>query len=162
MAAPAIVALIWFGMLVGVSFLATPVKFVVQDLSLATALQVGQITFAFFTKMEWGLAAALVAASAFGWARARRTRPLVLGLALALAASVIAQALWLLPALDARVVAIVAGDAPPPSSHHALYAGLEAAKALMLAVLALVALRRPPPPRSIADDTASPELSDRR
>lgn len=147
--APAIVALIWFGMLIGVSFLATPVKFMVQDLSLATALQVGQATFGLFTKVEWGLATALVAASAFGW----RTRPLVLALALALAVSIIVQALWLLPALDARVTAIVAGDAPPPSMHHTLYAGLEAVKGVMLAVLAFVALRRPPHARSLADDT---------
>ena len=147
--AAAIIALIWFGMLIGVSFLATPVKFVVQDLSLATALQVGQATFGLFTKIEWGLAAALVATSAFGW----RTRPLVLGLAVALTASVIVQALWLLPALDARVAAIVAGEAPPPSSHHTLYAGLEAVKAVMLAVLAFLALRRPSHARSLADDT---------
>ena len=149
--APAIVALIWFGMLIGVSFLATPVKFVVQDLSLATALQVGQATFGLFTKVEWGFAAALVAASAFGW----RTRPLVLALAIALAASVTAQALWLLPALDARVDAIMTGETPPPSSDHTLYAGLEAAKAVMLAVLAFLALRRLPHPRSIADDTTT-------
>ena len=149
--APAIVALIWFGMLIGVSFLATPVKFVVQDLSLATALQVGQATFGLFTKVEWGFAAALVAASAFGW----RTRPLVLALAIALAASVTAQALWLLPALDARVDAIVTGETPLPSSDHTLYAGLEAAKAVMLAVLAFLALRRLPHARSIADDTTT-------
>lgn len=136
--AAAIIALIWFGMLIGVSFLATPVKFVVQDLSLATALQVGQATFGLFTKVEWGLAAALVAASAFGG----RTRPLVLALALFLVISVIAQAAWLLPALDVRVAAIVAGETPSPSAHHAIYAGLEAAKALMLAVLAFFALRR--------------------
>lgn len=136
--AAAIIALIWFGMLIGVSFLATPVKFVVQDLSLATALQVGQATFGLFTKVEWGLAAALVAASAFGG----RTRPLVLALALFLVISVIAQAAWLLPALDVRVAAIVAGETPSPSAHHAIYAGLEAAKALMLAVLTFLALRR--------------------
>lgn len=136
--APAIVALIWFGMLIGVSFVATPVKFVVQDLSLATALQVGQATFGLFTKIEWGLVAALFATSTPEW----RTRPLVLALALALGASVIVQATWLLPALDVRVATIVAGQTPPPSWHHAIYAGVEAAKALALSMLALCPPRR--------------------
>lgn len=34
----AVIALIWLGMLIGVSFLATPAQFVVQDLSLPAAL----------------------------------------------------------------------------------------------------------------------------
>lgn len=132
------VALIWLGMLIGVSFLATPVKFVVPDLTLALALQVGQATFAAFTRVEWLLAAALVAASAFGW----RERPLLLALALALAGVVALQGAWLLPALDARVAQIVAGHTPPPSSHHALYAGLEVLKALALIAASFCALNK--------------------
>lgn len=134
----AVIALIWLGMLIGVSFLATPVKFVVADLSMPVALQVGQATFHLFAKTEWGFAAALMGVSAL----ALRTRPVVLAISLLIAAGVLAQALWLLPALDARVGEIVAGGAPAPSAHHALYAGLEAAKALMLAMMAFLCLRR--------------------
>ena len=139
--APAIIALIWLGMLVGVSFLATPVKFVVQDLSLPVALQVGQATFDLFARVEWGLAAALVATSGLAW----RQRPLTRVLVLAIAGVVAVQAVWLLPALDARVDQIVAGVTPAASSHHMLYASLEAAKALLLAAAAFLALRRAGP-----------------
>lgn len=139
--APAIVALIWLGMLIGVSFLATPVKFIVQDLSLPVALQVGQATFDLFARVEWGLAAALVATSGLAW----RQRPLTLVLVLAIAGVVAVQAVWLLPALDARVDQIVAGVTPAASSHHMLYASLEAAKALLLAAAAFLALRRAGP-----------------
>lgn len=139
--APAIVALIWLGMLIGVSFLATPVKFIVQDLSLPVALQVGQATFDLFARVEWGLAAALVATSGLAW----RQRPLTLVLVLAIAGVVAVQAVWLLPALDARVDQIVAGVTPEASSHHMLYASLEAAKALLLAAAAFLALRRAGP-----------------
>jgi len=128
-------------MLVGVSFLATPVKFVVQDLSLPVALQVGQATFDLFARVEWGLAAALVATSGLAW----RQRPLALVLVLAIAGVVAVQAVWLLPALDARVDQIVAGVTPAASSHHMLYASLEAAKALLLAAAAFLALRRARP-----------------
>ena len=133
----AAIALIWLGMILGVSFLATPVKFVVQDLALPVALQVGQATFALFVRVEWALAAVLLAACALSW----RTRPFALMLTGVLAVFVVLQAVWLLPALDARVAAIVAGAAPPPSAHHNLYAAFEAAKALLLAALSITLLR---------------------
>jgi hypothetical protein len=137
-AAPAaVIALVWLGMLIGVSFLATPVKFVVQDLSMPVALQVGRATFALFSRVEWLLAAALLFAAGWRW----RTRPVVLTLAVATGAAVLAQGAWLLPALDVRVAMIVAGGTPPASPHHALYAGIEAMKAIALAVLAAMALR---------------------
>lgn len=142
----AVIALVWLGMVLGVSFLATPVKFVVQDLSLPVALQVGQATFALFARIEWLLATALGIAAVWRW----RRRPLVLMLALAVCAAVLAQAVWLLPALDARVAMIVAGGTPPASSHHALYAGLEAMKAITLALLAVIALRHVPAPTQVA------------
>ena len=134
--APAIVALIWLGMILGVSFLATPVKFAVEDLSLPVALQVGQATFGLFTKVEWVLAAALMGTSAWTW----RTRPLLLALSIAAAGGVTLQALWLLPILDERVASIVAGQTPPPSPYHVLYAWVEAIKAALLAGAALLAL----------------------
>jgi len=70
--ASAATALVWLGMLIGVSFLATPVKFVVKDLSLPVALQVGQATFGLFTNVEWLCAGALLGLGLPGW----RTRPL--------------------------------------------------------------------------------------
>jgi hypothetical protein len=136
--AAAVIALIWLGLLLGVSFLATPVKFVVHDLTLPVALQVGQATFALFARVEWMLAAALLLAAGWAW----RARPVSFALAVLVAAGVLAQATWLLPALDARVAQIVAGVSPPRSPHHTLYAGLEAAKAVLLAALAFLALRR--------------------
>jgi hypothetical protein len=136
--AAAVIALLWLGMLIGVSFVATPVKFVVQDLTLPVALQVGQATFALFARIEWVFAAVLFFACAF----AARERPISFVLAAVLGAVVLAQGAWLLPALDVRVDDIVAGGAPPPSSHHMLYAALEAAKAVALTALAVLALRQ--------------------
>jgi hypothetical protein len=43
-----------------------------------------------------------------------------------------AQAAWLIPALDVRVSAILAGQTPPASNLHALYIGAELAKVLWL------------------------------
>lgn len=134
---PLLVAAIWIGLLGGVSFLATPVKFQAESLSLAVALDVGRVTFRVFSGVEQILAVLLLLAVLLAGGRTwRLLAVLLLGGLLAL------QALWLLPALEARIAAIIAGVAPPPSLHHMAYATAEAVKLLLLAALAAAGLRR--------------------
>jgi hypothetical protein len=45
-----IAAILWLGLLLGVSFLATPAKFLAPSLALPVALDVGRHTFAVFNK----------------------------------------------------------------------------------------------------------------
>lgn len=136
-AVTAFVALAWLGMLVGVSFLATPVKFLAPSLELPVALDVGRVTFAAFSKAEWGLSLFLVIATFIP--KAPRGEVLLTAVAVLIVG---VQALWLLPALDARVAAVIAGSPLEPSAHHAAYAVLEAAKAFALIAVALIALFR--------------------
>lgn len=128
----AFVAVFWAGMLAGVSFLATPVKFQAGSLSLPVALEVGNVTFRAFGRLEWGLAIVLVATALV--ARAPRVGA---GCSVLVATVVAIQSLWLLPVLDARVAAVIAGSSLPPSPHHLLYIVAEAAKLLLLCVVAL-------------------------
>ena len=136
-AALCLIPAIWLGLLIGVSFIATPVKFAAPTLELGPALDVGRVTFGLFSRIEWGVAAVLVLAVAF--AKAAQVRGLMAG---ALAIMLAVQALWLLPVLDARVAAVIAGEPLPPSWHHTAYAGLEVAKAALLLALAVAGLRR--------------------
>jgi hypothetical protein len=126
----AIVALVWIGALLGVSFLATPVKFLAPSLSLPAALDVGRQTFHWFTRVELVLAAAaLLAALVYERPRLASWRGayavLLSGLLLA---AVALQILWLLPLLDARVEVIIQGGMPPPARFHDAYVLIEAAK----------------------------------
>lgn len=136
-AVAAFVSLVWLGMLLGVSFLATPVKFQALSLELGVALEVGRVTFDIFTKIEWGLALLLVIATFFP--RAPRAE-MVFTAAAVLVVSI--QAFWLLPVLDMRVEAVISGEPLPPSMHHMAYAFLEAVKAVALGAVGLVALFR--------------------
>jgi len=130
-------AVLWLGTLFGVSFLATPVKFQAPSLDLPTALDVGRVTFALFSRVEWGLCTVLLTAMYVGRDGAVR---LVIGVALALL--LLIQALWLLPILDARVGEIIAGTSVASSHHHVLYVGAEIAKALLLLRLGVSAMWR--------------------
>lgn len=130
---------VWLGMLIGVSFIATPLKFQAPSLSLPVALEVGHVTFALFSMIEWASAWILALAVLVAWPLHWRQ-----GIALLLCLLVALQGLWLLPELDLRVAAIVAGGRPEPSYHHGAYALLEAVKALALLLLVLAGSRRGP------------------
>ena len=129
-------AILWLGLLLGVSFLATPVKFEAASLTLPVALDVGRVTFALFSKVEWAMAALTTAC--FLAARPGRFPAIAVSLLVALLAL---QSIWLLPILDARLGAVIAGTPPPPSSHHVIYVAVEGVKALLLTGLGLSALR---------------------
>lgn len=126
-----LLSLLWAGIVIGVSFIATIAKFGAPSLTLPVALDVGRHTFAPLARIEWGLWAVLAMAV---WASgAGRLR---LAVTAFLAGLLLLQALWLLPVLDARVSLILAGTVPPPSRLHLLFIAGEAAKIGMLAVLA--------------------------
>lgn len=129
-----LVAALWLGLLLGVSFLAAPVKFQAASLALPVALDVGQVTFALFSRVEWAVAA--LTAVCLLIARPGKGAAAIF---LPVLAIVLLQALWLLPVLDARLEAVIAGNPPPPSSHHLVYIAADAAKALLLAALAVAA-----------------------
>lgn len=124
------VAIFWLGLLIGVAFLATPVKFMAPSLSLPVALDVGRYTFYVFNKVEWVLAAVLIVAPSGGgtaWPRL---------LAIAAGLLVIVETVWMLPVLDHRVALIIAGQTPPAADLHSLYIAMEVAKVLVLASIA--------------------------
>ena len=133
-AAFAFFAIAWLGVLLGVSFLATPVKFQAPSLTLPVALDVGRATFALLAKVEWVLCAILLALALI----ARRRVWIVV--AAGLGGLLVLQALWLLPVLDARVGQIIAGQPVAPSNHHLVYIAVDSVKALALLGLSLAAL----------------------
>ena len=124
------VAALWVGLLLGVSFLATPVKFLAPSLSLAVALDVGRHTFAVFNKVEW-LLAAITLLLLFG-VRSRFSTLMII----VICAVVVAETFWLLPELDRRVDLIIAGQQPPASTRHSLYIVLEIVK--LVALIAVI------------------------
>ena len=125
-----LVAVLWAGLLLGVSFLATPVKFLAPSLSLPVALDVGRQTFMVFNWVEVALALLLIALTAGGtplrWIRA---------IAVTIALIVAMQTLWLLPLLDDRVQVILDGSTPPPSALHMIYAAADTLKLVLLGLI---------------------------
>lgn len=120
---PAWVCFLWVGISVGVTMIATPVRFTAPSITRPVALDVGRVVFAALNKIELlALVLLLVVVRVAGLTRRWWA---LCGL---LALIVLAQGAWLIPELAARTDIIIAGGRPPASYAHAAYSSLELIK----------------------------------
>jgi hypothetical protein len=126
------ICLIWVGLLIGVSFLATPVKFMAPSLSLLTGLDVGRHTFMVFNQIEVALAVVILTLATARW-------ELLTGItAFWVSVIVFVQSTAVLPALGARTEALIRGEFLEPSSLHTAYIALDIVKLLVLGGLVAI------------------------
>lgn len=130
---------IWLGMVLAISFMEAPVKFLVPSLTRAVALDVGRTVFTAFHILQAVMALAvlllslsLIKYSPWLWLAVLALLLIILAL----------QSFWLLPALTQRALAIGAGEVLAFSAHHIIYSALEGAKTLLLLCLAIFCLRQ--------------------
>ena len=127
----------WAGMTVGISIIATPVRFTAISITRPVALDVGRVVFAALNKAELlALVLLLVIVRV-----SDRSRQLWAWCAI-LILIVLAQGAWLLPELAARTDIIMAGGELPPSSAHAIYSSLELVKIGLLLFLGFSSLAK--------------------
>ena len=132
---PAWVCFLWIGITVGISMIATPVRFTAPTITRPVALDVGRVVFTALNKAELvALVLLLIVVRVAGLARQWWAVASVLALI------VLAQGVWLIPELAARTDIIVAGGEPPPSYAHAIYSSLELLKIGLLMFLGFSAL----------------------
>ena len=128
---------LWAGIIVGVSFLATPAKFMAPGLTLAVALDVGRRTFHVLTRVEHAAAALAIGLCILGHpGRFARLGVFLICVLLAI------QHFWLLPVLDGRVQQILDGSQAQTSPHHWVFVVLESVKVVSLIVTAVAAAWR--------------------
>jgi hypothetical protein len=132
-----VVASLWLGLLLGVSFLATPAKFLAPSLSLPVALDVGRHTFAVFNKAEWLLSVLLLSLVVVGI----RSRISCVA-AFTVALLTLTETVWLLPILDQHAGLVIAGQQPVASNYHSLYFAIEIAKVIALVLVVFLLARR--------------------
>jgi len=127
------IGLVWLGMILGVSFVATPLKFQLPGLTLEMALDIGRLVFGVFNKIE--IVFAVLMALLVILSKQRDKSVVALGVVWL---TLVLQTFWLLPVLLDRIEMIVQGQKPAPSALHSIYVMLEVVKALALAVYGIV------------------------
>ena len=96
----------WLGLLVGVSFFCTPIKFLLPDLTRNLSLQLGDLTFRYFNYIEWFVFVLLVLSSI--WALYEFKRPkFVFWMVVLLGLILVMDSFYLLPNLHNYVVLLV-------------------------------------------------------
>ncbi len=120
---------LWAGLLLGVSFIATPVKFMAPNLTMPVALEVGKATFHVFNKIEWGMLILVVLA-----AYLHSPHTLKWWLVGMLAMLMALESFWLLPALDIRADLVIAGGSTVPGKLHWFYIMADVIKLITLLV----------------------------
>ena len=133
---PAWICFIWVGITVGVTMIATPVRFTAPSITRPVALDVGRVVFAVLSNVEFAALVMLLVVVRLSGA-ARRLWAVCATLALI----VIMQGVWLIPELAARTRIIVAGGQPPASYAHAIYSSLELIKIGLLLFVGFSSLK---------------------
>ena len=136
---PAWVCFLWVGMTIGISMIATPLRFTAHTITREIALDVGRVVFAALNKAELvALVVLLVVVRVSGSAAKYWAFCSVLALI------VLAQSVWLMPELAERTQMIINGIEPPKSYAHAIYSSLELVKIGLLFYLGFYSLGHRP------------------
>ena len=136
-AAQAGIAFTWAGVVLGLSFIETPLKFHAPGVTEVIAVGIGRLVFSTLNRIE------IVLCILLSWSLMRGSRTPIKWRAFGVIVAIVAtQTFWLLPALDARAQLLFDGTPPEPSLHHILFIGIEGIKVVALFILGSVALIR--------------------
>lgn len=126
-------AILWAGLALGATLIATPVKFLAPSLTFPAALEIGRATFYWVGIVEAALCISLIIAIlTFGGIRWR--------IAIIPIALFAIQRIGLMPVLDERTVEIIAGNTVRKSNLHDVYIYLEYAKFFALMAVGIVGI----------------------
>jgi len=120
--------LIWLGGIIGLSFIATPAKFLVPELELVTAIKIGRATFQLFFYFECVMMAAVTFALIF---KTHRFSLITLWLLLVLFCF---QQWVVLPEVQTATDYLLSSNVSRSGTPHFLFIALESLKAALLAL----------------------------
>lgn len=123
------VVFLWIGFIGAISFLEAWLKFRAPGVTLPIGLGIGKLVFNALNKLEWVFALLILLSITL------YTGPIISRSQVFFAIPLLfllVQSIWLLPALDARAVALINGEQLNPSKLHVYYVSAEAVKVISL------------------------------
>jgi hypothetical protein len=136
------VPFVWFGMVLAISFVETPLKFRAPGITVPLGLGIGRLVFRALNAAELALAATLtlaLLASNADDVNAGGKATIVL---ITIWTLLLVQVIVLRPRLDRRVRQLIDGQNPPRSHLHLAYVAAECAKVVLLPALGILLVDR--------------------
>lgn len=118
---------IWAGLIIGISFVETPLKFQAPNITTVLGLGIGKLVFTALNRIELGIA--VIMAILFLVVENKIQRMTLYTAAIVI---LLVQTFWLLPALNSRVDLILEGQKPKSSYHHIAFVIGECSKLILL------------------------------
>ncbi|MDQ6787934.1 MAG: hypothetical protein M3033_14100 [Acidobacteriota bacterium] len=131
-------AFVWFGLIVGISFIETPLKFQAPNITIPLGLGIGRLVFFALNKIEIILAILML----ISFVKAKPKNKIASAAFRLIAVLLFLQTVWLLPLLDERAVLVINGDYAPQSNLHFIYILFDAIKLVLLFVLGTILTRQ--------------------
>ena len=123
---------VWIGLVMGLSFIEAPLKFQAPGITTELGLGIGRLVFGALNKIELLFSTILLVMAFREWGGWASVLKISVSLVIAI---VLIQSVILLPILNARVAAILAGQEVPSSWHHLGFIALEVIKLVTLFML---------------------------
>lgn len=123
------VTFIWVGLVLGISFLEAWLKFKAPGVTIAIGLGIGRLVFSALNRLEWLLALILAVITITQKELSLSVGNVVLSI---IAAILIIQTVWLLPALDARAQKVIDNQQVASSRLHLIFIAAELIKVGLL------------------------------
>jgi len=133
------ISFFWFGLLLAISFIETPMKFQVPGITLPVALQLGKTMFRISTCIQLVLMVLVFLNLFLDQSKLTKT---ILSTSILLALILILEKFWMLPILDERANILALGKGLPPTPLHNYFIYAESFKAILLLLLGFSQLKK--------------------
>lgn len=133
------ISFFWFGLMLAVSFLETPLKFQVPGMTLPIALELGKIMFGVSTNIQLGLMILIFVNFILN---TKQLSKVMLLSSILLALILGLEKFWMLPVLDARADVLASGKGLPPTPLHDYFIYAEVAKLVLMVFLGIIQIRK--------------------
>ncbi len=127
-----------FGLLAGISFIETPLKFQAPNMTIALGLGIGRLVFFALNKIEIILALLML----ISFVKAKPKNKIASAAFRIVVVLLFLETVWLLPVLDARASLVISGDGAPESNIHLIYIVFDALKLVLLFVLGTILIKQ--------------------
>ncbi len=130
-------AFLWAGLILGLSFIETPLKFQAPGVTREIGLGIGRLVFQTLNRIEIVLLITMGVSILFSHSHSK-----IKIIFAAIAVILLLQTFWLLPLLDTRTQTLLSGVEPPASFHHQFFVGAECTKLALLILIGILTGRK--------------------